>query len=63
MLVQKGKIFPLEFIPQDSDRNKRLLGKFSDPIVNSKPSTGNDIMHVYIITSALNIWQNIIYPK
>lgn len=53
MLVQKGKIFSLEFIPQDSDRDKKLSGRFSDPMISSKPSTGNDTVHVDMIVQFL----------
>ena len=51
--IQEGEIFPLEFIPEDSDRDKKLYGRLPDPAVRSKPSSGNDAVHMDMVVQFL----------
>ena len=44
--IQERKVFALELIPEDSDRDEKLGGRFPDPVVRSKSSSGDDAVHV-----------------
>lgn len=51
--VQEGEIFPFKLIPEDSDRNEKFCGGFPDPVVRSKPSAGDDAVHMDMIAQFL----------
>ena len=51
--IQKGEIFPLKLIPQDSDRNEKFCGGFPNPAVRSKPASGDDTVHMDMIVQFL----------
>ena len=51
--IQKGEIFPLKLIPQDSDRDEKLCGRLPDPAVRSKPSPRDDAVHMDMIIQFL----------
>ena len=51
--IQEGEIFPLEFIPEDFDRDEKLCGRLPDPAVRSKPSSGNDAVHMDMVVQFL----------
>ena len=51
--VQEGKIFPFKLIPEDFDRDEKLCGRLPDPTVRSKPSSGNDAVHMDMVVQFL----------
>ena len=51
--VQEGEIFPFKLIPEDSDRNEKFRGGFPNPAVRSKPSSGNDAVHMDMVVQFL----------
>ncbi len=51
--IQERKIFPLELIPEDSDRDEKLCGRLPDPAVRSKPASRNDTVHVDMVVQFL----------
>ena len=51
--IQERKVFALELIPEDSDRDEKLGGRFPDPVVRSKSSSGDDAVHVDMVVQFL----------
>ena len=51
--VQAGEIFPFKLIPEDFDRDEKLCGRLPDPAVRSKPSSGDDAVHMDMVIQFL----------
>lgn len=51
--IQEGEIFPFKLIPEDSDRNEKFCGGFPNPVVGSKPSSGDDAVHMDMVIQFL----------
>ena len=51
--VQERKIFPLELIPEYPDRDKKLSGGSTDPVVSSKSAAGDNTVHMDMVTQFL----------
>ena len=51
--IQEGKIFSFELIPQDFDRDEKFCGRLPDPADRSKPSPGDDAVHVDMVVQFL----------
>ena len=51
--VQKGEISPFKLIPEDFDRDEKFRGGFPDPVVRSKPSPGDDAVHMNMVIQFL----------
>ncbi len=50
--VQECKIFPLELIPQDKDRQEKLPFASADPAVRGK-AAGEDAVHIDMVEHLL----------
>lgn len=48
-LLQECKVFPLEFIPQDKDRQEEGSAAFAEFTVLCKPAAGEDAVHMYMV--------------
>jgi len=51
--IQEGKVLSLELIPQDPDRDKKLLGGAAYPVVLCKTAAGNDTVHMHMVGKLL----------
>lgn len=51
--VQEGEIFPFKLLPEDFDRDEKLCGRLPGPAVRSKPSPGDDAVHMDMVIQFL----------
>ena len=51
--VQQRKIFPLKLIPEYPDRDKKLSGGSTDPVVRGKPAAGDNTVHMDMVAQFL----------
>lgn len=51
--IQQGKEFPLEFIPEDKDRDKKFPCGLTYPAVRRQPTAGDNTVHMDVVIQLL----------